>query len=411
MNADVKPAVSPQLDIPSWVPEPIAQYARADYAEETDHAYEAFREGSHPDIAFVRKELDDRAADLLPLLCDPRMRNVWRYLSRQRVLSPGRRQARQKVAQFKLFDMTSLTSPKARRDAAMVEVFATALMCRRHDWATTVIRSQVEEERDRWLARADELDRDSATIGIERAANGDELSHNTIKGIVDKSKTTRSENAKPAKPASKPDSKPEMQSEVPTEPALQVTDGTMGNDTDPAQSAAAFAAILAAKSEPAAEHVPAERVAIAPPALSAITEKPNLLQAWDQASEEDREILCNLALDPFSRRATGTDLLNQIVNFRRKNLAEDILVSLGVHILNNGCYGLAESFLDALGVNAMLKSMSAQFKTALHARLACDPAPSTEPAAGHVQVEPAAPARPLDHTDCDGVPAFAKRAH
>jgi hypothetical protein len=232
---------------------------------------------------------------------------------------------------------------------------------------------------------------------IERAANGDELSHDTVKGIVDKSKTTTSENAKPTKPP-----KPEVQPEVPPEPALQVTDGTMGNDTDPAQSAAAFAAIHAAKSEPA------ERVAITPPALSAITDKPNLLQAWDQASEEDREILCNLALDPlFFRQATGTDLLNQIVNFGRKNLAEDILVSLAVHILNNGCYRLAERFLDALGVDAMLKSMSAQFKAALHARL-LGPA-STEPAAAQVQVEPAAPARPLDHTDCGGVPAFVKR--
>jgi hypothetical protein len=163
---------------------------------------------------------------------------------------------------------------------------------------------------------------------IERGKSGAELSHNTIKGIVDKSK--------PVKAASKPSPKPEVQPEVPPEPAFQVTDCTMGNDTDPAQSAAAFAAIHAAESE---------RVTITPPALSAITERPNLLQAWDQASEEDRE-----------------------------------------------------SFLDALGVNAMLKSMSAQFKSALHAHL-LGPAPSTE------QVEPAA----LDHTDCGGIPRFAKR--
>jgi hypothetical protein len=171
---------------------------------------------------------------------------------------------------------------------------------------------------------------------IERAANGEKLWHNTIKEIVGRSR--------PPKPASNPGPKPEVQ----PEPTLQVTDGTMGNDTDPAQSAAAFAAIHAAEFE---------RVTITPPALSAITEKLNLLQAWDQASEEDRK-----------------------------------------------------SFLDALGVNVMLKSMSAQFKAALHTRLAGDPTtPPAEPAAGQVQVEPATPARPIDHTDYDDIPTFLKR--
>ena len=40
MKADVHPATAlPQLDIPSWVPDAIAQYVSAKYAADVDRVY------------------------------------------------------------------------------------------------------------------------------------------------------------------------------------------------------------------------------------------------------------------------------------------------------------------------------------------------------------------------------------
>src|SRR5215470_5510428 len=102
MKADVAP---PRLDIPSWVPEPIAQYISAKYAAVVDGVYrEALRESErsyfqhdvpedHLDdlvrdhavrasvTDLVRDELADITERYLPLTCDRRMKGVWRELS------------------------------------------------------------------------------------------------------------------------------------------------------------------------------------------------------------------------------------------------------------------------------------------------------------------------------------------
>jgi hypothetical protein len=81
---------------------------------------------------------------------------------------------------------------------------------------------------------------------------------------------------------------------------------------------------------------------------------PALLQAWNQASDTERKDLQNVALDWF----------NQIINFGRKRLAEDVLERLGSHAGNNGHYELIGTFLDTVGAKRVWKSASPRFKTA-----------------------------------------------
>ena len=59
MKADVFPAaIPPKLDIPSWVPDAIAQHVSAKYAAEVDRVYEtALRESGY---------FDDEAEDDVP---------------------------------------------------------------------------------------------------------------------------------------------------------------------------------------------------------------------------------------------------------------------------------------------------------------------------------------------------------
>jgi len=52
MKADVKSASAPapQLHVPSWVPAPIAQYVKTEYAADVDRIYkEALRENGYFD--------------------------------------------------------------------------------------------------------------------------------------------------------------------------------------------------------------------------------------------------------------------------------------------------------------------------------------------------------------------------
>src|SRR5262245_14680018 len=102
MKADVFPPTTPlELDIPPWVPEPVAQYVRAEYAAKVRRAYEAAIrqfETENDEVADMLAEQDEVRAiyadfvhdDLVniteryqPLVCDPRMRGVWRELSRR----------------------------------------------------------------------------------------------------------------------------------------------------------------------------------------------------------------------------------------------------------------------------------------------------------------------------------------
>jgi hypothetical protein len=172
MKADLSaPASAPELDVPSWVPEPVAYSARAKYAWDVHWAYrEALREaGDTEDEAecdflaaqdevreayakIVREDLADIAEKYQPLVSDQRMRVVWRELSRQRngaFLHPAR--------------TPSMANAKERQEAAMVEVFNTALACQEERAATTT-RGKAEQQRRRYLARAEELHHDALTM-------------------------------------------------------------------------------------------------------------------------------------------------------------------------------------------------------------------------------------------------------
>jgi hypothetical protein len=140
MKADVPPAIpaATHLEVPVWVPEPVAQPARAKHAAHVDLAYRAALEESGdvsgPDeylnevarqaavreafADWVRDDLADINKRYLPLVCDQRMRGMWRELSRQRqgtFLYP----ARPPLA----------ANAKERQEAAMVALFDTALAC------------------------------------------------------------------------------------------------------------------------------------------------------------------------------------------------------------------------------------------------------------------------------------------
>jgi len=122
MKADVVP---PRLDIPSWVPEPIAQYVDTYWA--------------------------DGGRALRSLACDPRMKGVWRQLSRRArngaFLYPAR--------------SSSASTAEDRQNAAMLKLFSVACGCQELHGETTMTRGQAEQKRNRFLAQAEELKTDA----------------------------------------------------------------------------------------------------------------------------------------------------------------------------------------------------------------------------------------------------------
>jgi hypothetical protein len=174
MKADVPPAITaaPHLEVPAWVPEPIAQSVRAKYAADVDWAYRAALKesgdvsGSDEYLAavarqdevreafadWVRDDLADINERYLPLVCDQRMRGVWRELSRQRqgtFLHPA--------------CPPSGANAKERQEEAMVEIFSTALECQNSRAATTT-RGKAERQRKHHLEGARELCSDALTM-------------------------------------------------------------------------------------------------------------------------------------------------------------------------------------------------------------------------------------------------------
>jgi hypothetical protein len=173
MKADAFPAtVPPKLDIPSWVPDVIAQSVSARYAADAAWVYrEAFRESGYfaidrkddlpdeyldalirDDVALrenvadlARDDLADTTGRYLSLACDRRVKGVWRELSRHNSNGGW------------LHPAIGID-----QDMAMLELFDTALACRKLPGATTT-RRQAELGRDRWLTKAGEL-RDDARI-------------------------------------------------------------------------------------------------------------------------------------------------------------------------------------------------------------------------------------------------------
>jgi hypothetical protein len=163
VKADVEPA-TPALDhdqkaawqlvLPASVPKPIVGLVRSLHADKiASLRYEASREdvdGCY-DYAMVQCEAAEIAAEYyLPFACDPRMETVWHELTRKSggtFYHPAR---------------------GGDQDAALVELFMTAVGCRTHQRnEATTTRKQAEQERDRWLAKADELKRDAMGFFID----------------------------------------------------------------------------------------------------------------------------------------------------------------------------------------------------------------------------------------------------
>jgi hypothetical protein len=167
------PSWMPELTLPSWVPESIAEYIKTKHVADVKWVYrEALKEDGYLDdvpddfIAGVSRELIDHdmvvrakltearvqnqladiTGDYLLLARDPRMKGVWRELSRQRnggFLHPVCRPVGQ--------------------DAAMLELFKAALECR-GQYRETTTHKQAEQERNWLLTKADVLKIDAVLM-------------------------------------------------------------------------------------------------------------------------------------------------------------------------------------------------------------------------------------------------------
>jgi hypothetical protein len=176
--ADVLPV--PPLVIPSWVPELIVQSVRGQYELAVEAAYgAAARECGYfdefgddrvpPEFAdalsrddvlranvadFVRDELADTTARYLPLTCDPRMESVWRELSKRRSSDKFFHPARAPAA----------ATVQEQQDRAMLDLFHTALRCQQQRDKTTATRGEIEQQRNYYLTKANELRADARVM-------------------------------------------------------------------------------------------------------------------------------------------------------------------------------------------------------------------------------------------------------
>jgi hypothetical protein len=133
MKADVIP---PRLDVPSWVPEPIARYASYTYGADVGRVSQVALES---------------------LVCDPRMESVWRQLSR-----PARNGAFLYPAR-----PSSAPTARGRQDAAMLQLFSVACRCQELHGETTMTRGQAEQQRNCFLAKAEELKTDALMMRMQ----------------------------------------------------------------------------------------------------------------------------------------------------------------------------------------------------------------------------------------------------
>jgi hypothetical protein len=175
-----------QLPIPSWVPELVVEYIGAEHASDIVRTYrdalqeglkeEALQEGENDyfddllDDCFItlvnhshwivchgtmvqlsETVLADIASDYLPLACDPRMKGVWRELSKRRKHDGG--------FLYPAEQPSSEANSEARQNAAMFELFEAMLECRSHCRET-----MTQGQRSRLLAKADELERDAVLM-------------------------------------------------------------------------------------------------------------------------------------------------------------------------------------------------------------------------------------------------------
>ena len=168
MKDDVFPPAAPsELAIPSWVPEPIAQCVKAKVTGFERNFEETCRKNNNFDEEAA--DIGDLGANVLrdhltnlPLVCDRRMESVWRELSRQRSSGTFLHPARGSCA----------ANAKERQDAAMLELFNTAFACRK-GWGATTTRREIEQQRDRFLAKADELRTDAWMMLVQPSYSKD----------------------------------------------------------------------------------------------------------------------------------------------------------------------------------------------------------------------------------------------
>jgi len=163
---DVSDPALRTLPIPSWVPAPVARSIRTKYAEYV-----------HELAGLARYALPDEGRDflvyvmelLLPVVCDPRMRSIWRELYRPRRNGTFLHPARDAWWERRMLFLQPAGGPSAadardRQDEAAIELFdAAALACQQLLGATTT-RREAEQQRDRYLAKARELERDALTM-------------------------------------------------------------------------------------------------------------------------------------------------------------------------------------------------------------------------------------------------------
>jgi hypothetical protein len=181
------------LRIPAWVPKPVAQAARAEYAREVHQTYaRAIKEFGPPEdhadcdmlaeldevrVNYAENVCDDLAEiakDYQVVVSNPRMRSVWHELSRRHnggFLHPARAPSTQDAATVELFERAiacGLLHPArapSTQEAALIEVFEVALECRKWHWTTTT-RGEVERRRRRFLAKAEELEHDAISMMV-----------------------------------------------------------------------------------------------------------------------------------------------------------------------------------------------------------------------------------------------------
>ena len=122
----------------------------------------------------------------LPLVCDPRMKSVWRELSRHgsnwRIPPPGgiRRQ------------------PEERQDMAMLELFIRAFICQQKQQVKTTTRRAVDQRRDRYLAKADGAE---GRCHNDAGSSGDEVWHERYRKLMDAAQALRTMPARSMRPA------------------------------------------------------------------------------------------------------------------------------------------------------------------------------------------------------------------
>jgi hypothetical protein len=105
----------------------------------------------------------------IALVCDPQMRSVWKELSRRRRDGTFLYPARDAWWERRMFFLLpvggapSAADARERQDKAVVELFDTVLACKLLHLATTT-RREAEQQRDHYLAKAQELERDALTM-------------------------------------------------------------------------------------------------------------------------------------------------------------------------------------------------------------------------------------------------------